>query len=92
MSGRAWPIHVRQVVHNERRFADRDKNGVLASNLFPYLTVAPSQRSPCQVHTVLTDNGVAFTEYASAKWGDIRHLSDRLCDGELKPWRIHQRR
>ncbi len=35
---------------------------------------------PCQIHTVLTDNGVAFTKNASAKWDGMRHVFDRVCD------------
>ncbi len=33
---------------------------------------------PYQIHTVLTDNGVAFTKNASAKWDGMRHVFDRV--------------
>ncbi len=35
---------------------------------------------PYQIHTVLTDNGVAFTKNASTKWDGMRHVFDRACD------------
>ena len=44
---------------------------------------------PYQIHTVLTDNGVAakprsglraFTKNASTKWDGMRHVFDRVCD------------
>ena len=35
---------------------------------------------PHQIHTVLTDNGVAFTKNASTKWDGMRHVFDRACD------------
>jgi len=35
---------------------------------------------PCQIHTVLTGNGVAFTKNASTKWDGMRHVFDRVCD------------
>ncbi len=35
---------------------------------------------PYQIHTVLTDNDVAFTKNASTKWDGMRHVFDRACD------------
>ena len=35
---------------------------------------------PYQIHTVLTDNGVAFTKNASTKWDTMRHPFDRTCN------------
>ena len=35
---------------------------------------------PHQIHTMLTDNGVAFAKNASAKWDSMRHVFDRVCD------------
>ncbi len=35
---------------------------------------------PYQIHTVLTDNGVAFTKNASTKWDGMRHVFDRACN------------
>ncbi len=33
-----------------------------------------------RIHTVLTENGVAFTKNASTKWDGMRHVFDRACD------------
>jgi transposase-like protein len=38
------------------------------------------QAFPYKLHTVLTDNGVAFTPNASTKWDLSRHIFDRVCD------------
>ncbi len=38
------------------------------------------QAFPYQIHTVLTDNDVAFPKNASAKWDTLRHPLDRVCD------------
>jgi transposase InsO family protein len=38
------------------------------------------QAFPYRIHTVLTDNGVAFTPNASTRWDLSRHISDRVCD------------
>ena len=35
---------------------------------------------PYRIHTVLTDNGVAFTPNASTRWDLSRHVFDRVCD------------
>src|SRR4051795_3661616 len=35
---------------------------------------------PYQIHTVLTDNGVAFTHCASTRWDRMVHPFDRVCD------------
>ena len=35
---------------------------------------------PYAIHTVLTDNGVAFTPNASTRWDLSRHVFDRVCD------------
>ena len=35
---------------------------------------------PYQIHTVLTDNGVAFTKNASTKWDGMRYVFDRMGD------------
>lgn len=35
---------------------------------------------PYRIHTVLTDNGVAFTPNASTRWDLSRHIFDRVCD------------
>ena len=35
---------------------------------------------PYRIHTVLTDNGVAFTRCAASKWDRIVHPFDRVCD------------
>ena len=34
---------------------------------------------PYQIHTVLTDNGVAFTNCASTRWDTMVHPFDRIC-------------
>jgi len=33
-----------------------------------------------QIHTVLTDNGVAFTKNILTKWDAMRNVFDRVCD------------
>src|SRR5215213_9893308 len=38
------------------------------------------QAFPYRIHTVLTDNGVAFTPNASTRWDLSRHVFDRVCD------------
>ncbi len=38
------------------------------------------QAFPYRIHTVLTDNGVAFTPNASTRWDLSRHVVDRVCD------------
>jgi transposase InsO family protein len=38
------------------------------------------QTFPDKIHTVLTDNGVAFTPNASTRWDLSRHIFDRVCD------------
>jgi transposase InsO family protein len=38
------------------------------------------QTFPYKIHTVLTDNGVAFTPNASTRWDLSRHIFDRVCD------------
>src|SRR4051794_7754918 len=38
------------------------------------------QTFPYKIHTVLTDNGVAFTPNASTRWDLSRHIFDRICD------------
>src|SRR3954470_8802040 len=35
---------------------------------------------PYRIHTVLTDNGVAFTTCASTRWDTMVHPFDRVCD------------
>jgi transposase InsO family protein len=35
---------------------------------------------PYRIHTVLTDNGVAFAPNASTRWDLSRHIFDRVCD------------
>ena len=35
---------------------------------------------PYRIHTVLTDNGVAFTRCAASKWDRMVHPFDRVCD------------
>ena len=37
------------------------------------------QAFPYQIHTVLTDNGVAFTKVASTRWDRMVHPFDRVC-------------
>jgi transposase InsO family protein len=38
------------------------------------------QAFPYRIHTVPTDNGVAFTPNASTRWDLSRHIFDRVCD------------
>jgi transposase InsO family protein len=38
------------------------------------------QAFPYRIHTVPTDNGVAFTPNASTRWDLSRHVFDRVCD------------
>ena len=35
---------------------------------------------PYRIHTVLTDNGVAFTNCASSRWDGMVHVFDRVCN------------